>query len=85
MVVGVQIADTMPPNATIDYFTWGWDASLDVVWTVVPTTESMGQPQVEWNVAIERASDTSVTYHVTITNLTSSDLGVEGRYAILNL
>jgi hypothetical protein len=85
MVVGVQIADTMPPNATIDYFTWGWDPSLDVVWTVVPTTQSTGQPQVEWNVAIERASDTSVTYHVTITNLTPSDLGVEGRYAILNL
>jgi hypothetical protein len=85
MVVGVQIADTMPPNATIDYFTWGWDPSLDVVWTVVPTTQSIGQPQVEWNVAIERASDTSVTYHVTITNLTPSDLGVEGRYAILNL
>ena len=85
MVVGVQIADTMPPNGTIDYFTWGWDPSLDVVWTVVPTTQSTGQPQVEWNVAIERASDTSVTYHVTITNLTSNDLGVEGRYAILNL
>jgi hypothetical protein len=85
MVIGVQIADTMPPNASIDYFTWGWDPSWDVVWTVVSTTPGPGQPQVEWNVAIERASDTSVTYHVTITNLTSSDLGVEGRYAILNL
>jgi hypothetical protein len=85
MVVGVQIADTMPPSATIDYFTWGWDPSLDVVWTIVPTTPAPGQPQVEWNVAVERAADTSVTYHVTITNLTSSDLGVEGRYAILNL
>jgi hypothetical protein len=53
---------------------------------VVPTTPpAPGQPQVEWNVAIERASDTSVTYHVTITNLTSSDLGIEGRYAIMNL
>jgi hypothetical protein len=85
MVVGVQIADTMPPHATIDYFTWGWDPDLDVVWTVYPTTPSPGQPQVEWTVAIERASETSVTYHVTITNLTSSDLGIEGRYAILNI
>jgi hypothetical protein len=85
MVVGVQIADTMPPNASIDYFTWGWDPSWDVVWTVVPTTPAPGQQQVEWNVAIERAADTSVTYHVTITNLTSSTLGIEGRYAILNL
>ena len=85
MVVGVQISDTMPPNASIDYFTYGWDPAWDVVWTVVPTTPAPGQPQVEWDVAIERATDTSVTYHVTITNLTSSDVGVEGRYAILNL
>lgn len=86
MVVGVQIADTMPPNTSIDYFTWGWDPIWDVVWTVVPTTPpAPGQPQVEWSVAIERAADTSVTYHVTITNLTSNDVGVEGRYAILNL
>jgi len=85
MVVGVQIADTMPPNASIDYFTWGWDPSFDVVWTVVSTTPAPGQPQVEWDVAVERADDASVTYHVTITNLTSADVGVEGRYAILNL
>jgi len=39
---------------------------------------------VPWNVAVERSSD-SVTYHVTITNLTPQDVGVEGRYAIMNL
>jgi hypothetical protein len=85
MVVGVQIVDTMPPNASIDYFTYGWDPTWDVVWTVVPTSPAPGQPQVEWNVAVERATDASVTYYVTITNLTSNDVGVEGRYAILNL
>jgi hypothetical protein len=85
MVVGVQIADTMPPNASIDYFTFGWDPAWDVLWMVVPTTPAPGAPQVEWNVAVERGSDTSVTYHVTITNLTAAPLGVEGRYAILNL
>ena len=85
MEVGVQIVDTMPPNASIDYFTWGWDPGWDVVWSVVPTTPAPGQPQVEWNIAVERAADTSVTYHVTITNLTASGVGVEGRYAILNL
>jgi hypothetical protein len=85
MVVGVQIVDTMPPNASIDYFTYGWDPTWDVVWTVVPTSPAPGQPQVEWSVAVERATDASVTYYVTITNLTSNDVGVEGRYAILNL
>ena len=85
MVVGVQIADTMPPHAVIDYYTWGWDPDWDVVWIVVPTTPDSGSPQVEWTVGVERASGTQVTYHVTITNLTGNNLGVEGRYAIMNL
>jgi hypothetical protein len=85
MILGVQIADTMPAGWTINYFTWGWDPAWDVVWMVVPTTPGPGGPEVEWNVTVERATDTSVTYWVTITNLTSGDLGVEGRYAILNL
>jgi hypothetical protein len=84
MVIGTQIVDTMSPHAVIDYFTWGWDPSWDVVWMVVPTTPSLGGPQLQWNVAVERSSN-SVTYHVTITNLTPQDVGVEGRYAIMNL
>ncbi len=85
MVFGVQISDTLPPNQSVDYLTQGWDPSWDVVWTVVPTTPSTGEPQVEWNVAVESAANSKVTYIVTITNLTARDLGVEGRYAILNL
>jgi hypothetical protein len=85
MEVGVQIVDTVPANSSIDYSTYGWDPAWDVAWTVVPTSPAAGQPQVEWSVAVERATSTSVTYYVTITNLTSSDVGVEGRYAILNL
>ena len=85
MDVGVQIVDTIPANASIDYFTWGWDPAWDVIWAVVPTSPDPGRPQVEWSVAVERATATSVTYYVTITNLTSRDVGVEGRYAILNL
>ena len=84
MVIGTQIVDTMPPNAVIDYFTWGWDPTWDVVWMVVATSPSAGGPQVQWNVGVERDSN-GVTYHVTITNLTSQSVGVEGRYAILNL
>ena len=85
MVVGVQIADTMPPHASIDFYTWGWDPAWDVVWTVVPGTPTAGGPQIGWSVAVERAPDATVTYHVTITNLTGQAVGVEGRYAIMNL
>jgi hypothetical protein len=84
MVIGTQIVDTMPARAVIDYFTFGWDPSWDVVWMVVPTTPSSGGPQVQWNVGVERYED-GVTYHVTITNLMAQDVGVEGRYAIMNL
>lgn len=85
MVIGTQIVDTMPPHAVIDYYTWGWSPAWDVVWMVVPTSTTPGQPQVEWNVAVERSPTNTVTYHVTITNLTASSVGVEGRYAIMNL
>ncbi len=84
MVIGTQIVDTMSSHAVIDYYTWGWDPSWDVVWMVAPTTPSSGEPQLQWNVAVERTSS-GVTYHVTITNLTAQNVGVEGRYAIMNL
>jgi hypothetical protein len=85
MVVGVQISYTMGPNQTIDFYTWGWNPVWAVVWTVVSTTPSPSGPQVEWNVEVERSATNSVTYHIFITNLTPNPLGVEGRYAILNL
>ena len=85
MVVGVQINDTLAPNEAVQYFTFGWDPAWDVVWTVVPTTPVPGNPEIQWNVSLERASDTSVTYWVTIQNLTAQPVGIEGRYAILNL
>jgi hypothetical protein len=85
MYFHVQIVDTMQPNARIDYVAWGADPSWDLIWMVVPTTPGAGKPQVEWNVAVERADNAHVTYHVTISNLTSAPLGVEGRFAILNI
>jgi hypothetical protein len=80
--VGVQWTDTMPPNATIDYFTWGWPASWDVVWTPTSDTVDGGGPQMTWNVQVGR-SPYFITYHIVIANLTNAPLSVEGRYAIL--
>jgi hypothetical protein len=80
---GVQWTDTMPPNATIDYFTWGWPACWDVVWTPMATTPDVGVPEINWKVQVERSSPYFLTYHIVITNLTNTPVGIEGRYAIL--
>ena len=79
---GVQWTDTMPPHATIDYYTWNWPACWDVLWTPMSDTPTRGGPQMSWEVKVER-SPYFITYHIFVTNLTSAPLRVEGRYAIL--
>jgi hypothetical protein len=80
---GVQWADTMGPNETIDYFTWQWPACWNVVWMPMPTSPSPGAPEITWKVQVERSSPYFLTYHIVITNLTNSPVGIEGRYAVL--
>lgn len=84
MRVGVQFTGTIAANATQRWFTFNWPASWHVVWYVVPTSPRSGAPQIEWSVAVERASDTAITYWITIRNLTSNPLNIEARYAVLN-
>jgi hypothetical protein len=84
MQTGVQWTDTMAPNEVTDYYTWGWNPALDVVWMIVPTTPALGGPQIEWDVGVERSDANDVTYHITVTNMTSNAVGIEGRYGILN-
>jgi hypothetical protein len=50
----------------------------------VPTSPRSGAPQVEWDVAVERASATHITYWITIRNLTPAPVDVEARYAVMN-
>jgi hypothetical protein len=85
MVVGVQFTGPLPGGSTRRWFTFGWPAAWDVVWAVVSTTPVVGAPQVEWDVAVERASATAITYWITIRNLTSNAINIEARYAIMNL
>jgi hypothetical protein len=84
MRVGVQFTGTIAANATQRWFTFNWPASWHVVWYVVPTSPRSGAPQIEWSVAVERASATAITYWITIRNLTSNPLNIEARYAVLN-
>lgn len=83
--VGVQFRGAVPAGATRRWFTHSWPAHLHVIWTVVPTTPRPGAPQIRWEVQVERASEAHITYWITVTNLTSSPVGIEGRYAVLNL
>ncbi len=85
MRLGVQFTGTIPANATQRWFTFNWPATWHVVWYVVPTSPRVGAPQIEWSVAVERASSTYITYWITIRNLTPVPVNIEARYAILNL
>jgi hypothetical protein len=85
MVVGTQFTGTVAAQSSHRWFTWGWPASWQTIWTVVPTTPAAGAPQLEWDIAVERASGSDVTYWVTIKNLTNSPIGIEARYAIPNI
>jgi hypothetical protein len=80
---GVQFRGRVSAGATHRWFTWGWPACWHILWTVVPTTPRPGAPQIRWRVQVERASSGYITYWLVITNLTGSDVDIEGRYSIL--
>ena len=85
MYVGTQFTGSVAAGASHTWFTWGWPAAWNVIWTVVPTSPSPGSPQLQWDVAVERASGTAVTYWITIRNLRSTQINIEARYAITNI
>ena len=80
---GVQFTGTVPANSSRRWFTFNWPAHWHVEWNVVPTSPRSGAPQVNWSVAVERASDSHITYWITIGNLTSEEVNIEARYAVL--
>jgi hypothetical protein len=55
-----------------------------MIWYVVPTSPVAGAPQLDWDVAVERADATRCTYWITVKNLTTQTVAFEGRYAVLN-
>lgn len=84
MSTGVQWTGTIAPNATQRWFTYGWPAGLHVVWYLMPTTPRSGAPELEWDVAVERANSNHATYWITVRNLTPVSQTFEGRYAVLS-
>ena len=84
MWTGVQWTGTLQPGETRRWFTWGWAASLHVVWYMMPTSPRLGAPQVDWEVGVERANSTQCTYWITVRNLTNAVVTFQGRYAVLS-
>ena len=84
MWTGVQWTGTIPSGQTWRWFTWGWPTVWHVVWYLMPTSPQVGAPQLDWDVAVERASSAHGTYWITVRNLTSSQVTFEGRFAVLS-
>ena len=84
MWTNTQFTGSLGPGASNRWFTFNWPATWHVVWYVVPTSPRSGAPQVDWDVAVERASATHCTYWITVKNLTNQTVTFEGRYAVLN-
>jgi hypothetical protein len=84
MWTNVQFNGSLAPNETRRWFTFGWPTTWHVVWYMMPTSPQAGAPQVDWSVAVERASNTQCTYWITVVNRTTNPVNFEGRYAVLN-
>lgn len=84
MWTGVQWTGTIGPNQTKRWFTWGWPVVRHVVWYLMPITPKIGAPELDWDVAVERANASQCTYWITVKNLTSITVTFEGRYAVLS-
>jgi len=84
MWTGVQWTGTIGPNQTQLWYTWGWPAPWHVVWYLMSTSPHPGAPQLDWDVAVERANGAQCTYWITVKNLTASSVNFEGRFAVLS-
>lgn len=84
MWTNVQFTGTLGPGASNRWYTWGWPPAWHVVWYMMPTSPLPGAPQIDWDVAVERANATQSTYWITVKNTSSSTVNFEARYAVLS-
>ena len=84
MRTGTQFTGTLAAGASKTWFTHSWPTAWHVVWTVVPTTVGAGTtPQISWDVAVQRASATGLTYWLTVKNASTAEVGIEARYEVI--
>jgi hypothetical protein len=84
MWTGVQFTGSLPANGSNRWFTFGWPAAWHVVWYMIPSTPRPGAPELDWDVAVERADANNCTYWITVKNTSSIAITFEGRFAVLN-
>lgn len=84
MWTGTQFSGSLGGGATGRWFTYGWPVGWHVVWYLMPTSPQAGNPQVGWDVAVERYNATHCTYWITVRNLTGATVNFEGRFAVLS-
>jgi hypothetical protein len=82
MQTGIQFRGTVPANQTHRWFTFNWNPAQHVIWTVVPVSINTIAPEITWSLAVQRTSNTAVTYWISIINSTNSNVDIEARYAI---
>jgi len=80
----VQFSGSLGPNSSNRWFTFNWPVGWHVVWYLMPTSPQSGAPQLDWDVAVERANATTCTYWLTVKNLTGATVNFEARYAVLS-
>ena len=83
MWTGVQWTGTLAAGGSNRWFTFNWPTNWHVVWYMMPTTVKNGAPELDWDVAVERADATHATYWITVRNLSTVPVTFEGRYAVL--
>lgn len=81
---GLQANGMVAANQTQRWFTHSWPATWHVLWTVMPTTQRPGGPQLTYKTQVERATPELVTYWITVQNLTPVAANFELRYCILS-
>lgn len=82
-ICGVQFRGTVGANSSATWYTFNWPVLWHVVWNVVPTNVYGPGSQLQWNVQVQKTSGDYFTYWITITNVGSSGVDVEARFAIL--
>lgn len=83
MWTGVQFTGALAPSSSARWFTYNWPASWHVIWYMMPTTLRPGVPELDWDVAVERADVTHCTYWITVKNDSPVAVNFEGRFAVL--
>jgi hypothetical protein len=85
MTFGVQFQGSVPAGQTRRWFTHSWNASQNVVWTIVPTAPAVDGPaQLEWKVQSTRQAPNLLKWFLEVKNVTNVNVSFEARYAILN-